>query len=119
MPASPFARVPGIYTVKAPTTSLCAILQQQIPGTLAKGLAGAHFGEKNQMKLKNETVERQRKPMLDCCVVDFVTFVFFAKISVFFSFFFILSAFQIISYLTKTKYKMLSNVFPVNAIYAI
>ena len=27
-----------------------------IPGTLAKGLAGAHFGEKDQMKLKNETV---------------------------------------------------------------
>ena len=27
-----------------------------IPGTLAKGLAGAHFGEKNKMKLKNETV---------------------------------------------------------------
>jgi hypothetical protein len=26
-------------------------------GTLAKGLAGAHFGEKDQMKLKNETVE--------------------------------------------------------------
>ena len=28
----------------------------EIPGTLAKGLAGAHFGEKDQMKLKNETV---------------------------------------------------------------
>ena len=28
----------------------------RIPGTLAKGLAGAHFGEKDQMKLKNETV---------------------------------------------------------------
>ena len=27
-----------------------------IPGTLAKGLAGAHFGEKDQMKLKNGTV---------------------------------------------------------------
>jgi tetrahydromethanopterin S-methyltransferase subunit A len=27
-----------------------------IPGTLAKGLAGAHFGEQDQMKLKNETV---------------------------------------------------------------
>ena len=27
-----------------------------IPRTLAKGLAGAHFGEKDQMKLKNETV---------------------------------------------------------------
>ena len=29
---------------------------EKIPGTLAKGLAGAHFGEKDQMKLKNETV---------------------------------------------------------------
>ena len=28
----------------------------KIPGTLAKGMAGAHFGEKDQMKLKNETV---------------------------------------------------------------
>ena len=26
------------------------------PETLAKGLAGAHFGEKDQMKLKNGTV---------------------------------------------------------------
>jgi hypothetical protein len=36
-------------------TILCPI-QGTIPGTLAKGLAGAHFGEKDQMKLKNETV---------------------------------------------------------------
>jgi hypothetical protein len=28
-----------------------------IPGTLAKGLAGAHFGEKNQIALKNKAVE--------------------------------------------------------------
>ena len=28
-----------------------------ILGTLAKGLAGAHFGEKNQIALKNKAVE--------------------------------------------------------------
>ena len=27
------------------------------PGTLAKGLAGAHFGEKGQIALKNKAVE--------------------------------------------------------------
>ena len=27
-----------------------------IPGTLAKGLAGAHFGEKDQITLKNKAV---------------------------------------------------------------
>ena len=32
------------------------IKNNNIPGTLAKGMAGAHFGEKDQMKLKNETV---------------------------------------------------------------
>ena len=28
-----------------------------IPGTLAKGLTGAYFGEKDQMALKNKAVE--------------------------------------------------------------
>ena len=28
-----------------------------IPGTLAKGLAGAHFGEKDQIALRNKAVE--------------------------------------------------------------
>ena len=37
-------------------TVVALILREAIPGTLAKGLAGAHFGEKDQMKLKNETV---------------------------------------------------------------
>jgi hypothetical protein len=34
------------------------LLPHGIPGTLAKGLAGAHFGEKNQITLKNNAVER-------------------------------------------------------------
>ena len=34
-----------------------SLLWVYIPGTLAKGLVGAHFREKDQMKLKNETVE--------------------------------------------------------------
>ena len=42
---------PG-YEVKDVPVKLLLI----IPGTLAKGLAGAHFGEEDQMKLKNETV---------------------------------------------------------------
>ena len=37
-------------------TVVCLVPEGGIPGTLAKGLAGAHFGEKDQMKLKNETV---------------------------------------------------------------
>jgi len=41
---------------KPRTQEQSTLVQPIIPGTLAKGLAGAHFGEKDQMKLKNETV---------------------------------------------------------------
>jgi hypothetical protein len=42
---------------------ICLILQLEhvhvfsVPGTLATGMAGAHFGKKKQIALKNKAVE--------------------------------------------------------------
>ena len=35
---------------------LIMMAEENIPGTLAKGLAGAHFGEKDQITWKNKAV---------------------------------------------------------------
>jgi hypothetical protein len=48
-----------IFTKKNSKTfhHLDQIRASYIPGTLAKGLAGAHFGEKDQIALKDKAVE--------------------------------------------------------------
>ena len=52
-------RVSVIFTKKNSKTfrHLDQIRASFIPGTLAKGLAGAHFREKDQIALKNKAVE--------------------------------------------------------------
>jgi hypothetical protein len=52
-------RVSVIFTKKNSKTfhHLDQIRASYIPGTLAKGLAGAHFGEKDQIALKDKAVE--------------------------------------------------------------
>jgi Reverse transcriptase (RNA-dependent DNA polymerase) len=62
---SPVAKFAFIRTVLALSAQLGLKVRQMdvdtaflnIPRTLAKGLAGAHFGEKNQIALKNKAVE--------------------------------------------------------------
>jgi hypothetical protein len=51
------ARVSVIFTKNSKTFHhLDQIRASYIPGTLAKGLASTHFGEKDQIALKNKAV---------------------------------------------------------------
>ena len=60
-----FSSMKGLLMHKNQVGSLCnasnhhldQIRASYIPGTLAKGLAGAHFGEKDHIALKDKAVE--------------------------------------------------------------